>query len=94
MTPMIYPPASWKPECPVCQQSFNRDKLAQHIRQEHRKVPLVPLAKALYTALGQGIPHNLDSIEFDELAEVVANICKDAKNKQELKKLRRQRSNF
>ena len=37
----------------------------------------MPVAKALYMALGQGIPDNLESRDFDEMVTVVANIAKD-----------------
>ena len=75
----------WSPfnkvRCSICQQLIdlipNRDALAEYIRRRHRDVALVPVAKALYMALGQGIPDNLESRDFDEMVTVVANIAKD-----------------
>jgi len=86
-----------KVKCPIClkllELSTNRDLLAEHIRAEHRNVPLIPIARSLYHTLNQSVPDNLETIDFDNAATVLANICQDVANKRGLNRLRRQRQN-
>lgn len=92
--PGIYTPFT-KVKCPICTEvidcGIDRDSLARHIRDGHKDVPLVPIARSLYLSLNQIIPSNLERVEFDEMATVVANICKDAANKKGLNDRRKQR---
>jgi len=84
MTPGIVSPFS-QVECPICRKLIDldpdRDSLAHHIRQKHRNEPLAQIAKVMYQALGQSVPENLDRVDFDEMASLLANTAKDVANK-------------
>lgn len=86
-----------KVKCPICLKSLdlstNRDLLAGHIRAEHRNVPLIPIVRSLYQTLNLSVPDNLETIDFDNAAAVLAHICQYVANKRGSNRLRRQRQN-
>jgi hypothetical protein len=81
-------------ECPICGSkidlSIDKDSLYLHIKISHKNEPLAPIAESIYKSLNQSVPENLYTVSFNDLARALSNACRDAANKQGLKKLRKQ----
>jgi hypothetical protein len=93
MSPKVFSPFN-QVECPVCRSkidlSTDKDRLYQHIKDNHKNEPLASITESIYRALNQSIPDNLYAVPFDDLARALSNACRDATNKQGLKELRKQ----